>query len=75
MARFVLDIYEAKWSTVIKQRPTIVLVEHDMGVVMDIADRIVVLDWGELITEGVPEEIKVNPKVISAYLGTKATVA
>lgn len=56
----------------ITQRPTMILVEHDMGVVMDIAERIVVLDWGELIAEGRPEDIKVNPRVISAYLGTKA---
>jgi len=49
----------------------IILVEHDMGVVMDIADRIAVLDFGRKIAEGKPEEIKNNPQVISAYLGTE----
>jgi branched-chain amino acid transport system ATP-binding protein len=62
MARFIIDINEFL-------KIPIVLIEHDMGVVMDIADRIVVLDFGNMIAEGVPEEIKGNPKVISAYLG------
>jgi branched-chain amino acid transport system ATP-binding protein len=62
MARFIIDINEFL-------KIPIVLIEHDMGVVMDIADRIVVLDFGNMIAEGVPEEIKSNPKVISAYLG------
>ncbi len=62
MARFVLDISE-EWRT------TIVLIEHDMGVVMDISDRVAVLDFGKLIGEGTPEEIRVNPLVIEAYLG------
>lgn len=62
MARFILDAYEEKGVTII-------LVEHDMGVVMDISDRVVVLDFGIKIAEGTPEEIKQNPRVIKAYLG------
>jgi branched-chain amino acid transport system ATP-binding protein len=62
MARFILDTYELREISVI-------LVEHDMGVVMDIADRIYVLDFGVLIAEGKPQEIKSNPDVIKAYLG------
>jgi ABC-type branched-subunit amino acid transport system ATPase component len=48
---------------------TIVLIEHDMGLVMDISDRVVALDFGRKIAEGVPEAIKQNPQVIKAYLG------
>jgi branched-chain amino acid transport system ATP-binding protein len=66
MARFIIDIYETR-------NIPIVLVEHDMALVMDIADRIVVLDFGAKIAEGPPSSIVKNPKVISAYLGLKET--
>lgn len=62
MVRFILDI------SVLKRIP-IVLVEHDMDVVMDISNRVVVLDFGRKIAEGPPQEIKNNPEVIEAYLG------
>ena len=62
MARFILDVNE-EWGT------TIILIEHDMGVVMDISDRLAVLDMGSKIAEGKPEEIRANPLVITAYLG------
>lgn len=62
MARFILDIYE-------RRGVTIVLIEHDMGMVMDISDRVVVLDFGRKIADGTTEEIKHDPTVIQAYLG------
>ncbi len=62
MARFILDINELKGTSVM-------LIEHDMGVVMDITQRIVVLDFGNKIAEGTPQNIRENPAVINAYLG------
>jgi len=62
MARFILDVNE-EWGT------TIILIEHDMGVVMDISDRVTVLDMGTRIAEGTPDEVRANPQVIKAYLG------
>jgi branched-chain amino acid transport system ATP-binding protein len=49
---------------------TEVLIEHDMSVVMDISDRVVVLDYGKKIGDGTPQEVRSNPEVIKAYLGT-----
>ena len=63
MCRFVLDVND-EFGT------TIVLIEHDMGVVMDISDRVVVLDYGKKIGDGTPAEVRASPDVISAYLGT-----
>lgn len=62
MARFILDINELKGTSVM-------LIEHDMGVVMDITQRILVLDFGNKIAEGTPQEIRENTTVINAYLG------
>jgi len=62
MCRFILDVNE-QFGT------TIVLIEHDMGVVMDISDRVVVLDYGRKIGDGTPDEVRTNQDVIDAYLG------
>ncbi|ODU10814.1 MAG: ABC transporter ATP-binding protein [Rubrivivax sp. SCN 71-131] len=63
MSRFILDVND-EFGT------TIVLIEHDMGVVMDISDRVVVLDYGRKIGDGTPEDVRANPEVVAAYLGT-----
>ncbi len=63
MSRFILDVND-EFGT------TIVLIEHDMGVVMDISDRVVVLDYGKKIGDGTPDEVRNNDEVIRAYLGT-----
>jgi len=63
MSRFILDVND-EFGT------TIVLIEHDMSVVMDLSDRVVVLDYGRKIGDGTPDAVRSNPDVISAYLGT-----
>ena len=63
MCRFILDVNDEFGTTV-------VMIEHDMGVVMDSSDRVVVLDYGKKIGDGTPDEVRRNPEVISAYLGT-----
>jgi branched-chain amino acid transport system ATP-binding protein len=68
MSDFILDV-NRDFGT------TIVLIEHDMRVVMDISDHVVVLDYGRIVGDGTPDEVRSNPDVVRAYLGTKRAVA
>ena len=64
MARFILDLHEERGVTV-------VVIDHDIDVIMDISDRVVVLDFGRKIAQGTPDEVRSDPAVIDMYLGTE----
>lgn len=64
MARFILDIKEERGTT-------IVIIEHDMNVIMDISDRVAVINFGQKLAEGTPDQVQAHPEVIKAYLGEK----
>jgi branched-chain amino acid transport system ATP-binding protein len=67
MARFILDLQEQRGMTIL-------LIEHDLGMVMDISNHVAVLNFGRLVASGRPEEVRTNPDVVSAYIGAADVV-